>query len=146
MVSQALFTSNKEHWETPQYLFDKLHAEFQFTIDLAASDKNHKLPRYYTKDQNSLAQLWVGERGFLNPPYGRKIGAWIQKAYETHRADRTGGLIVALLPARTCTRWFHRWIYGQAEIRFIKGRLKFELEGVPSRSAAPFPSMIVVWR
>jgi site-specific DNA-methyltransferase (adenine-specific) len=69
----------------------------------------------------------------MNPPYGLEIGKWIQKASQ-HK-------VVCLLPARTDTRWFHDFIYGKAEIRFIKGRLKFGGQ----KNSAPFPSMIVIF-
>lgn len=59
---------------------------------------------------------------FCNPPYGREIGKWVQKAYE----EAQGGTpIVLLIPARTDTSYFHDYIYGKAEIRFIRGRLRF---------------------
>lgn len=79
-----------------------------------------------------------GWRTFCNPPYGRVIGDWVKKAYEESR----NGLVVMLLPARTDTKWFHEYIYGKAEIRFLKGRLKFG----DSVNSAPFPSMIVVFK
>lgn len=46
-----------------------------------------------------------------------------------------------LIPARTDTRWFHEYIYNKAEVRFIKGRVKFG----EAKNSAPFPSMIVVF-
>lgn len=136
-ISRSLFSSDREDWATPQDLFDRLHAEFNFTIDLAAAEHNAKLPRFYTKEQNSLKQDWSNERGWLNPPYGNKTGHWLRKAHES------GSLVVLLLPARTDTRWFHRWVLGKgAEVRFIKGRLMF----VGAKDPAPFPSMIVIYR
>ena len=72
----------------------------------------------------------------MNPPYGREIGAWVRKAYNAKC------LVVGLLPARTDTRWFHEWVYGKAEIRFIRGRLKFG----DGRGSAPFPSMVAIWK
>jgi len=76
----------------------------------------------------------------MNPPYGRKIVKWVEKAYI--ESKKTGTTVVALLPARTDTKWFHEYIYMKAkEIRLIKGRLKFG----DSKNPAPFPSMIVVF-
>ena len=75
----------------------------------------------------------------MNPPYGRSIGKWIQKAYNS---SKEGAVVVGLLPARTDTKWFHEYIYNKAEIRFIKGRLKFG----GCKNSAPFPSMVVIWR
>jgi site-specific DNA-methyltransferase (adenine-specific) len=74
---------------------------------------------------------------FCNPPYGREIKNRVKKWYEA-----SGGEIVMLLPARTDTSWFHDYIYHKAEIRFIRGRLKFG----DGKNSAPFPSMVVVFR
>lgn len=80
-----------------------------------------------------------GCRCFCNPPYSQ-IGDWVKKAYNESR--QPGTLIVLLIPARTDTRYFQEYIYHRAEIRFIKGRLKFG----NSKNSAPFPSMIVIYR
>ena len=125
-----------DNWATPQEFFDALDAEFGFTLDPAADDKNHKCSRYFTREQDGLKQDRGGQRVFRNPPYGREIGQWIEKA-----ATSGAELCVMLLPARTDTRWFHNYIYGKAEIRFIRGRLKFG----NSKNSAPFPSMIVIF-
>ena len=78
-MNSVHFMSEKYDWETPQSLFDKLHEHFHFTLDAAASDSNHKLPRYYTKETDGLAQDWGGERVFCNPPYGNvETGLWTQ--------------------------------------------------------------------
>lgn len=77
---------------------------------------------------------------FCNPPYGRVIYDWIEKCYNESQKPNT--TVVALIPARTDTKYFHQFIYHKAkEIRFIKGRLKFG----DSKNSAPFPSMIVVF-
>ena len=81
-----------------------------------------------------------GYRVFCNPPYGRGIGDWVKKSYEESKQPET--VVVMLLPARTDTRWFHDYIYGKAEIRFVKGRLRFG----GCKNAAPFPSMVVIFR
>lgn len=81
---------------------------------------------------------------FCNPPYGKKsTGDWVKKCYEESLKPNT--LVVMLIPARTDTKWFHEYIYHKAEIRFIKGRLKFELNGI-AKDSSTFPSMIVVFR
>lgn len=147
-MDRVLFSTGKDDWETPADLFASLHAEFNFTIDVAASDSNHKLPRYYTQETDGLAQNWVGERVFCNPPYSRKTKtnpgqeAWVEKAY---REAQKGALVVMLLPARTDTKAFHRYILPHAEIRFIEGRLRFETDG-KARDAAPFPSMLAIFK
>lgn len=134
------FSSKTEEWSTPQALFDELDKEFFFTLDPCAKSENAKCKRFFTKEIDGLKQSRHGERVFCNPPYGRPIGAWVQKA---HDEVQGGGMIaVLLLPARTDTKWFHDFIYGQAEIRFIRGRLKFG----DSKNSAPFPSMIVIFQ
>lgn len=140
MNIKVMGMSQSDQWATPQDFFDKLDAEFHFTLDPCADDGNHKCDRYYTREQDGLTQDWGGETVFCNPPYGREIPKWVKKAYEESRKDNT--VVVMLIPARTDTRWFHDYIYNQAEIRFIKGRLRFG----ESNNNAPFPSMVVVYR
>lgn len=135
MNTSTMFSSKTDLWETPQDFFDKLNEEFHFTLDVCAIPENAKCEKYYTPEQDGLAQPWKGVV-WCNPPYGRKIGEWVQKAAESNCT------VVMLLPARTDTRWFHDYIYGKAEIRFVKGRLKFG----GSCNSAPFPSMVVVFR
>lgn len=137
MNTAVHFSSATDLWATPQGFYDILHKEFDFTLDPCANVENAKCAKFYTQEQNGLMQSWKGERVFCNPPYGRVIGDWVKKC-------ATGGaeITVALLPARTDTRWFHEYIYGKAEIRFIKGRIKFGGHA----NSAPFPSMVVIWR
>ena len=147
-MDSVLLSTGKDDWETPAWLFAELHKEFNFTLDAAASDSNHKLPRYYTQATDGLEQSWEGERVFCNPPYSRRTktnpgqAAWIKKAYEE---SRSGALVVLLIPARTDTEAFHEYILPHAEIRFLRGRLRFECAG-KQKDAAPFPSMIVIFR
>lgn len=137
MINKILFLSRSDLWSTPQYLFDSLNAEFHFDLDVCATSENAKCKKFYTKEVNGLLQPWRGNV-WCNPPYGRDISKWIQKAIDSST------LVVMLLPARTDTKWFHEYIYGKAEIRFIKGRLKFgdSLISAPF----PFPSMVVIFR
>ena len=138
--TKVLYSSKEEKWATPQDFFDKLNDEFHFTLDAAASPDNAKCPVYFTEEQNGLAQSWEGHTVWCNPPYCRKTGAWVKKAWEEHQ--RTGCTVVMLLPSRTDVRWFHDYILGKAEIRFIKGRLKFG----GNKNSAPFPSIVVIYR
>lgn len=138
MINKALFSSNSDEWATPQDLYDKLDAEFHFNLDPCASKDNHKCTYFFTKDQDGLQKNWGGCRVFCNPPYS-KIAEWVEKCfYESHK-DNT--IVVMLIPVRTDTKYFHNYIYNHAEIRFIKGRLKFN----NSKNSAPFPSMIVIF-
>lgn len=140
MNTDLMFSSKTDMWATPQWLFDQLNQEFNFDVDVCATAQNAKCPRYYTQDQDGLCMPWEG-CVWCNPPYGRTIGAWVRKAWE---ASASGSTVVMLIPARTDTRWFHDYIYqkDRVEIRFLKGRLKFG----EAKNAAPFPSMIVIFR
>lgn len=140
MNKELMFSSKTDQWATPSETFAELDAEFHFDLDPCADADNHKCERYFTKEINGLSQNWGGYNVFCNPPYGRQIGEWVKKAYEESRKPNT--LVVMLIPARTDTKWFHDYILGKAEIRFIRGRLKFG----GADNAAPFPSMVVVFR
>lgn len=143
-MDKILFSSDKDYWETPKKLFNKLNKEFNFTLDPCANDQNHKCDKYFTKEIDGLKQDWQGETVFCNPPYGRKeTGKWVEKCFNEAKKQNT--TVVMLIPARTDTKWFHDYIYGKHEIHFIKGRLKFEINGIKQGSAT-FPSMIVVMR
>ena len=141
MVDQALFSSEKTVWETPQWLFDELNQKYNFTLDPSATKHNAKCGTYYTIEDDGLSKEWKG-RVFCNPPYGRyKTPKWVKKAHDEFY-NGNAELVVLLIPARTDTRWFHDYIYNKADIEFLKGRLKFELDG-QSLGSAPFPSMLV---
>lgn len=131
--------ADRNEWETPKKLFDSLNAEFGFDLDPCCTKETRKAICHFTKEDDGLAHSWQGRRVFMNPPYDRyQIKKWIQKAYCEANKNT---LVVGLLPASTCSSWFHEFIYGKAEIRFIKGRLHF----VGAQHNAPFPSMIVIW-
>lgn len=122
METKIHFSSASGDWSTPQDFYDKLNKEFHFTLDPCADDLNHKCAKYFTKAQDGLHQDWSGETVFCNPPYGRTISRWVEKAYnEVYRGECS--CVVLLVPARTDTRWFHQYIYHKAEIRFIRKRL-----------------------
>ena len=143
-MNEALLSSKNMCWCTPQDFFDELNKEFSFVLDPAATEKTTKCSLYYTPETDGLSQSW--DRGgavFCNPPYGRNIGKWVKKAFE--ESKRMSDEIVLLIPARTDTAYFHDYIYGKADIIFIRGRLKFTDENGASKSAAPFPSMLVVY-
>ncbi len=145
-----LLSSKNMCWCTPQSFFDDLNKEFQFILDSAATDVTAKCKQYFTPESDGLSQNWdCGGAVFCNPPYGKEIGKWVKKAYEE---SRKGITIVLLIPARTDTSYFHDYIYGKAEIRFVRGRIKFTDElGNPYLDkkgralGAPFPSMVVVY-
>ena len=138
-MNRVLFSSKSNDWATPQDLFDNLNEEFIFTLDPCANAGNAKCQKYFTQKQDGLKQDWQGETVFCNPPYGREISKWVEKAYQESRKSNT--TVVMLLPSRTDTKWFHEYILPYGQIRFIRGRLKFG----DSQNSAPFPSMIVVF-
>ena len=145
MNTDVMFSSEKDDWETPQCFFDELNKEFDFTLDPCSDDENYKVAKHFTKEMDGLSLDWGGEIVFCNPPYGKEIGKWVRKAHETWKNAwnyKYKTIIVMLLPARTDTKWFHEYIYNKAEIRFVKGRLKFG----GCKNSAPFPSMIVIFR
>ena len=136
-MNGVMFSSTSAEWETPQPLYDGLNREFGFTCDVAASPQNFKHPSYFTPEIDGLKQQWEGVC-WCNPPYGRGVGGWVRKAHlEALRGVKT----VMLLAARTDTSYFHEYIYGKHETRFLRGRLKFG----GSKNSAPFPSMVVVF-
>ena len=141
MNTDVMFSSKTDKWATPQSFYDELNKEFHFTLDPCADEHNHKCEKYFTKEQDGLAQDWGGHVVFCNPPYGNKeTGLWTRKCYE--EAQKPNTTVVLLIPARTDRASFHEYIYGKAEIRFIKGRLYFG----DGTGRAPFPSMVCIFR
>ena len=131
------FMSKQSDWATPQCLCEGLNAVFGFELDVCATSENAKCKRVFTPDDDGLKQAWTGTC-WMNPPYGREIGSWMRKAFES---SLSGALVVCLVPARTDTQWWHKYAM-RGEIRYLRGRLKF---GTSSNSA-PFPSAIVIFR
>lgn len=140
-MNPVLYSSKTDDWYTPQYLFDELNNEFHFDLDPCSDETNHKCDLYYTREQDGLKQDWSGKRVFINPPYGKEVSLWVKKAHDEVLLGDCD-LAVMLLAARTDTKYFHEYIYHKSEIRFLKGRIKFG----GSKNAAPFPSMIVIYR
>jgi site-specific DNA-methyltransferase (adenine-specific) len=129
-------------WETPQDFFDTLNAEFHFTLDVCASHQNAKCKRFCTKENSGLIAKWEEEIVWLNPPYNRTIGIWIEKAY--HESQR-GATVVCLIQGRsTDTKMWHDYVMKASEIRFIKNRLHFTNNGKSAR--ANISSVIVIFR
>jgi phage N-6-adenine-methyltransferase len=140
------FSSKKMDWETPDNLFAYWNKKYQFTLDVCATKHNTKCRKFFSERENGLKQKWRGNC-WMNPPYGRELKLWIQKA---HRQSMTGKCcVVCLIPARTDTKMFHDYIwdkeanapYPGVEVHFLKGRVKFK----GATAGAPFPSMVVVF-
>lgn len=136
-VNAGMMSSATDLWATPQDFFDKQNLLYgPFNVDVCADAINAKCPVYFDKTIDGLKQVWVG-KCWMNPPYGREIGKWMKKAYES---AKSGTVVVCLVPARTDTKWWHDYAI-KGQITFIKGRLKFG--GL--KNSAPFPSAVVVF-
>jgi phage N-6-adenine-methyltransferase len=131
------FSSRSVEWSTPQGLFNALDAEFRFETDVCATRENAKCSKYWTREDDGLSRHWEGVC-WMNPPY-REVAVWVRKAWESALA---GATVVCLVPSRTDTRMWHEFVQGKAEVRFIRGRLKFG----GHESSAPFPSAVLVYR
>lgn len=131
--------SDSADWTTPAPFFEALDREFRFSIDVAASPMNAKTARFFSKEDDALAQRWDGV-AWCNPPYGSdELPRWLAKAWSE---SRRGATVVVLVPARTDAGWWHDFALRASEIRFVRGRLRFS--GAPS--TASFPSVVLVFR
>jgi site-specific DNA-methyltransferase (adenine-specific) len=138
-------TSLSGEWATPAALFAEYDREFRFTLDVCASAENAKCRRFFDRDTDGLRQSWAGETCWMNPPYGRGLPAWIE------RAALAAGSEGATVVARTDVRWWHGYVWDSAahrprpgvEVRFIEGRIRF---GDTRGERAPFPSVAIVFR
>jgi phage N-6-adenine-methyltransferase len=142
-------SSNDDTWTTPRNFYDKLNTEFNFSLDAAALKSSALCDNWFGPDhddpnlRDALVMDWSqhapSKTVWLNPPYGKSIKLWVNKA--NHESTKHGLTIVCLVPARTDTRWWHDHCI-QHEVRFIKGRLKFGNQ----KHSAPFPSAVVVMK
>lgn len=131
------FSSATDDWPTPMSFFQQVVKEFgDFDLDPCASPTNAKARKFFTVDDNGLAQKWEG-KVWMNPPYGRTIAKWMKKAFESFQK---GAFVVCLVPSRTDTHWWHEYAM-KGEVRFIRGRLKFG----NATASAPFPSALVIF-
>ena len=136
---------SKDLWETPYKLFSKLNDEFNFTLDPCCMPETAKCPKHYTPLEDGLKQSWANETVFVNPPYSRgNIDKWVEKCYRESIAYGPDNypVIVALLPVSTSAKWFHKWVWKKADLRFIQGRIRF----VGAPYTAPFSSMLAIYR
>ncbi len=136
-INAGMMSSTTDRWATPQDFFDQQNKLFgPFDVDVCADAINAKCVKYFDVEMDGLKQPWTG-KCWMNPPYGRGIGVWMQKAFES---AGNGTVVVCLVPARTDTKWWHDYAM-KGQITFIKGRLKFG----SATNSAPFPSAIVVF-
>ena len=138
MNNDLMFSSKNQAWETPKDFFDKYDAIFHFETDVCALPENAKCKRFFTPEMDGLKQEWTGVC-WMNPPYGRQIGKWVRKAYESARDNNA--TVVCLLPARTNTAWFHDYVLPHAHVEFVRGKIRF----VGAEWDAPFPSIVATF-
>ena len=145
--------SSKNHsWRTPRNVFDALDEEFHFLIDVAAAEENALCEFFVTEEMDALGpKSWVdylpmtnqSGSAWMNPPYGRGVGSWLERAY--NESAQNGLTVVCLVMACTDTRWWADWVWKAEEVRLVSGRIKFlDHEGKP-RAAAPKGSAIVIF-
>jgi transcriptional regulator with XRE-family HTH domain len=138
-------SSGPQAWRTPQLLLSRLYRVFgRFDLDPCSPVADRRRAPVqarvrYTRDDDGLVLPWFGTV-FVNPPYGRELPYWVAKAAREVGQGRAR-VVVLLMPARTDTSYWHRYVAGQAHIFFLLGRLRFDEEGTP----APFPSAFAVW-
>lgn len=138
-MNKALFSSKKIDWETPNNIFKYWDDIYHFNLDVCAFSHNTKCKKFFTPEINGLNQVWAPHICWMNPPYGKDIINWVKKASIEFLH---GATIVALLPARTDTVWFHNYVLPYSKLTFIKGRIKF----VGAEYSAPFPSLIAEYK
>ena len=132
------FSSRKDDWATPWPLFRACEKAYgPFSLDVCATAANAKCVRFFNPEDNGLIQPWHGVC-WMNPPYGREIGHWVEKAVAE---AQNGSRVVCLLPARTDTAWWHGSVLPHGHVHFLRGRVRFE----GAKHPAPFPSSIVVF-
>jgi phage N-6-adenine-methyltransferase len=140
-MNEVHFSSERRDWRTPPGVFQRLDAEFGFKLDAAATAENALCERFWTEADDGLSKPWDGPT-FVNPPYGRGIWKWVEKAFR----EGQRGVVVMLIPARTDTRYWHDYVMeGAEEVRLVAGRLNFGGDRESGHNA-PFPCAIVVFR
>lgn len=139
----AIPLAGRHDWATPQALFDRLNAEFGFTVDVCALPDNAKCARFFTPEDDGLQMNWRDEIAWMNPPYGLALRDWMYKAYTESRWN--GATVVCLVPSRTDTKWWHEYAEKASERRFVRGRVAFSACGGHSNHP-PFASAIIIFR
>lgn len=136
---KSMVSSKNNKWETPWRFFNELNNEFNFTLDPCAEDETAKCKKYYTIETNGLDKDWSKDNVFMNPPYGGHTRTWMEKALNE---SRKGAKVVCLIVSASDRSYWHDIIFPYAaEIRFIRGRIKFG----DSKSTAPFASAVVIF-
>ena len=134
-LNRGVYSSFSGDWATPFQLIEALRTEFPFTLDACASPETAISDQWFGTENGKGPTEWAGVV-WCNPPYGKGVDEWIEKAIDQ---SQRGATVVLLLPARTDTKWFHELALPfAAEIRFLRGRLSFRLIGKRVDGRAPF--------
>jgi phage N-6-adenine-methyltransferase len=140
MNTKLHFSSATIECPTEQAFFDKCNLEYgPFTLDPCSTHENAKCDNHFTIQEDGLSQTWRG-KVWMNPPYGRTISYWMEKAY-METLNGNAEMVACLVPSRTDTKWWHEYAM-KGEVHFIRGRLKFG----EHHNSAPFPSALVIFR
>lgn len=139
-IQSILKPALRDDWETPQWLFDLVQAEFALELDVCATNETAKCEHYIDAEQDAFKTPWTFKRCWMNPPYGRGLEQWMQLAWDY---SKRGHLVVCLVPASTENEWWWRIVEAsKAEVRFIRGRVNF----VGTTSGSTFGSALVIFR
>jgi len=138
--------NESKEWYTPPILFDQLNIDFDLDPCAPPEGSFRTVPakKFLTFEQNGLLTPWdTADNVFMNPPYGLDTPAWLSKL-ATHA--QSGGRGIALVFARTDTKWFHEIVRYSDAIAFFKGRLRFlKPDGTTGKNSAGAGSMLAVW-
>ena len=137
-VDQSWFNAKSVEYGTPDSIYKPLDKEFGFTLDVASTHENALCVNHYTPSEDGLAQPWSGVC-WMNPPYGRVMQKWVRKA---HSEWKRGVTVVALIPARTNTGWWHDCVQDIATVRFIRGEVAFK----GFERGLWMPMCVVIWQ
>jgi len=132
-----------DYWRTPPEVYDPLDAEFNFTLDVCATEDNALCEMYLTEHDDGLKQSWANQRCWCNPPYSN-VTPWLIKACK--ESTLNNALVVALLKADTSTRWYHTLVSNRAEVRFLDRRVNYIGADGNRAGAPPWPSLIAIYR
>lgn len=148
-----MFSSQESGWRTPKIIYEPLVQEFNIKIDAAATAKSRIVGTWFGPGsawfEDALWADWTISSYWLNPPWSRggkyQMKDWVRRA---SAEGAMGSTVVALLPARVDTSWWHDFVMDRAEVRIVRGRVTFDdpETGLPAKSAAPFPVCICIWR
>ena len=147
---EAAHSSKKHNWATPPELMEAIHNQWglwSFTLDACAEPWSAKAPKFYTVQDDGLSQPWNG-MVWCNPPYGRDVGAWLEKAYKETRLNRSCKGVFVLTFVRSDTQWWHDYVRYADSVVMLKGRVKFQAgpEDTAPTQSAPAPSCLIIFR